>query len=178
MTQKSFPLSKVYSLLESGPVIMVTTAHGGQRNVMPMSWHMMVDFEPPLVGFVMSDRNHSFAMLRDSGECVIAIPTLDIADKVIGCGNCSGAKIDKFAEFGLETLAAGKVKPPLLGECFANLECRVVNTDLVDLYGLFVVEVLEAHLDSEVKEPRTIHHLGKENFMVAGDRIKLKSKMK
>jgi hypothetical protein len=29
-----------------------------------------------------------------------------------------------------------------------------------------------------VKNPRTIHHLGKGHFMVAGDRIHLKSKMK
>jgi hypothetical protein len=43
---------------------------------------------------------------------------------------------------------------------------------------LFVVEVIKAWIDPAVKNPRTIHHLGGGNFMVAGEKIKLRSKMK
>ena len=68
---KPLALSKVYQLLEPGPVVLLTTAHKGHANVMAMSWHMMVEFEPPLVACVVSDANYSFAALRATKECVM-----------------------------------------------------------------------------------------------------------
>ena len=178
MDRKSFPLSKVYGLLEPGPVVLVTTGPGGRPNIMTMSWHTMIEFEPPLVGCVISNRNHSFSLLQATNECVINIPTVEMAEKVVGCGNTSGAKTDKFKKFSLTPMPASQVGAPLIDECYANLECRVVDTSMVDKYCLFVVEVVKAWIDPAVKNPRTIHHLGSGNFMVAGERIKLKSKMK
>lgn len=178
MARKSCPLSKVYGLLEPGPVVLVTTAHQGRRNIMTLSWHTMLEFEPPWVGCVVSDRNHSFELLKASKECVINIPTEELADKVVGCGNTSGAKTDKFKRFGLTPLPAKMVGAPLIQECYANLECRVVDTTMVSKYCLFVMEVVQAWIDPAVKDPRTLHHRGHGRFMVAGDTIKLKSRMK
>jgi flavin reductase (DIM6/NTAB) family NADH-FMN oxidoreductase RutF len=178
MSRRSFPLSKVYTLLEPGPVVLVTTARSGRPNVMAMSWHTMLEFEPPLVGCVISNRNSSFGMLRETGECVIGIPTVEIAQKVVGVGNSSGADMDKFEKFGLTPRPASKVGAPLIEECYANLECRVADTGMVEAYCLFVLEVVKAWIDPAVKEPRTVHHLGQGSFMVAGERIRLKSKMK
>ncbi|SDU18398.1 NADH-FMN oxidoreductase RutF, flavin reductase (DIM6/NTAB) family [Verrucomicrobium sp. GAS474] len=178
MAARSFPLSKVYGLLEPGPVVMVTTVGKGRPDIMTMSWHTMVEFEPPLVACVISNRNYSFGLLRESKECVIGIPAVEIAEKVVGCGNTSGVKLDKFKKFGLTPRSASLVAAPLIAECFANLECRVVDTTLVNKYCLFLLEVVKAWVDPKVKNPKTIHHLGNGNFMVAGERIKLKSKMK
>ena len=99
--KKTLPLSRVYSLLEPGPVVMVTTARKGRANIMTMSWHTMMEFEPPIVGCVISDRNYSFEILKATGECVINIPTVKLAEKVVGCGNTSGRRADKFKAFGL-----------------------------------------------------------------------------
>ncbi|MFA6498233.1 MAG: flavin reductase family protein [Desulfurivibrionaceae bacterium] len=178
MARKTFSLAKVYGLLEPGPVVMVTTVLGGRPNIMIMSWHTMLEFEPPLVGCVISNRNHSFGLLQATNECVINIPTVEIAEKVVGCGNTSGAKINKFEAFGLTPKPAEQVGAPLIEECFANLECRVVDTGMVDKYCLFILEVIKAWIDPAIKNPRTIHHLGNGNFVVAGERIKLRSKMK
>lgn len=178
MAKKSFPLAKVYTLLEPGPVVLVSTFHDGRANIMAMSWHSMLEFEPPLVGCVISDRNHTFEMLRASGECVINIPTVEIGEQVVGCGNTSGKKIDKFQKFGLTPKPAKHVKAPLIDECYANLECRVYDSSMVEEYSLFVLEVVKAWIDSTAKEPRTLHHCGKGTFMVAGERIKIPSKMK
>ena len=49
---RELALSKVYKLLEPGPVVLLSTAHHDRANVMTMSWHMMVEFEPPLVACV------------------------------------------------------------------------------------------------------------------------------
>jgi len=178
MVKKSFPLSKVYSLLEPGPVVLITTAKSGKPNIMTMSWHTMMEFEPPLVGCIISNRNYSFRLLKATKECVVNIPTVKIAEKVVSCGNASGANIDKFKAFNLTPQPAAKVSVPLIKECYANLECRVVDTRMVASYCFFVLEVVKAWIDPAVKNPRTIHHLGIGNFMVAGKRIKLRSKMK
>jgi flavin reductase (DIM6/NTAB) family NADH-FMN oxidoreductase RutF len=174
---KELPLAKVYQLLEPGPVVLLTTARKGRQNVMTMSWHMMVDFEPPLVACVVSSANHSFAALKATRECVIAIPALELAAQVVKVGNSSGRDIDKFAAFGLTPLPAERVSPPLVAQCFANLECKVIDTRLVNTYNLFVLQVLKAWTDPAQKKPKTIHHQGYGSFVVDGEVIKLKSKM-
>jgi flavin reductase (DIM6/NTAB) family NADH-FMN oxidoreductase RutF len=175
---KAFSLSKVYQLLEPGPVVLLTTADKGKANVMAMSWHMMVEFEPPLVACVVSSADYSFAALKSTRECVIAIPTLELAPSVVQVGNTSGRDLDKFKAFGLTTLLGERVAPPLVAECFANLECKVVDTCLVDQYNLFVLEVLKAWIDPAHKTPKTIHHHEYGTFVVDGETITLKSKMR
>ena len=176
--KKTFPLSEVYRLLEPGPVVLLTTARAGRANVMPMSWHLMMEFVPPLVGCVISNRNYSFETLKATRECVINIPTVELAEKVVACGNASGERVDKFKAFGLTPVAGAVVKAPLIAECYANLECKVVDTRLVTRYNFFVLEVVKAWIDPACKDPRTLHHRGRGLFMVAGESIKLASKMK
>ncbi len=178
MTKKNFPLSRVYSLLEPGPVVLVTTAQKGRPNIMTMSWQTMMEFEPPIVGCVISNRNHTFGVLKATKQCVINIPTVELAAKVVGCGNTSGRKVDKFQAFGLTPTPASRVDAPLVAECYANLECKLVDAKMVEKYCFFILEVLKAWIDPAKKRPRTIHHLGKGAFMVAGRTIKLPSKMK
>jgi len=175
---KDLPLSKVYQLLEPGPVVLLTTARKGRTNVMTMSWHMMVEFEPPQVACIVSSANYSFAALRTTGECVIAIPARKLAAKVVKVGNSSGRDIDKFATFGLTKMPAKRVAPPLIADCFANLECKVTDTRFVNKYNLFILEVLKAWIDPAQKHPKTIHHRGYGTFVVDGDTITLKSRMR
>lgn len=178
MAKKPFPLPEVYGLLEPGPVVLLATTAKGKTNVMTLSWHMMVEFEPPLVACVVSNRDDSFTMLEDSGECVINIPTVELAEQVVGCGNTHGTEVDKFARYGLTPAAASQVKAPLIEECYANLECRVADRDMVEKYGIFILEVLAAWIDPARHDPRTLHHRGWGAFMVAGETVKLASKMK
>ena len=174
--KKSFPTSKVYTLLEPGPVVMISTALKGRNNIMTMSWHTMIDFNPPLVGCVISDRNYSFNILKKTKECVLNIPTLEIAKKAVACGNVSGAKTDKFAAFGLTPRKASLVKAPLIDECYASLECELVDAHMAGKYNLFVLKVVKAWVSPE-KNPRTLHHRGEGYFMVAGKNIKIRSRM-
>ena len=178
MRKSLLPLSKVYQLLEPGPVVLLTTTQRGRANVMVMSWHMMVDFEPPLVACIVSNRNHSFAMLKATKECAINIPTANLARAVIGCGNTSGRRVDKFKRFGLTPVPASEIRAPLIDECYANLECRVVDARLVTRYNLFILEVVRAWHARSIARPKTLHHLGYGTFMLAGRRITLSSKMR
>ncbi len=177
MTRRTLPLSRVYRLLEPGPVVLVTTVRQGTPNIMTMSWQTMMEFEPPLVGCVISGRNYSFDALVATRECVLNIPSVEMAKQVVGVGNCSGSKVDKFQKFKLTPQPATLVAPPLIAECYANLECKVVDTRMVNKYNFFVLEVVKAWIDPARKNPRTLHHQGKGVFMVGGDTIKLPSRM-
>lgn len=177
MAKRNYPLARVYSLLEPGPVVLLSTAGRERPNVMTLSWLMPMEFVPPLVACVLSNRDYSYDLLKKSRECVINIPTVELADRVVGIGNCSGREVDKFADFGLTVRPAALVAAPLIDECYANLECRLYDTRMVNKYGLFVLEVVKARVDTAVKEPKTLHHRGQGAFMVAGETIKLRSGM-
>lgn len=178
MAKKNLPLSQVYKLLEPGPVVMVTTARKGRPNIMTLSWLTMMDFEPPLVGIIMGEQSYSFGNLKATKECVINIPTVELAQKVVRVGNTSGEELDKFKAIGLTPVPAARVKAPLIKECYANLECKVVDARMAAKYNFFVLEVLKAWIDPSKKNPRTIHHQGNGNFIADGKKIKLRSRMK
>ncbi len=175
---QELPLSKVYQVLEPGPVVLLTTARKGRANVMTMSWHMMVEFEPPLVACVVSSADYSFAALRATRECVIAVPALKLAPEVVKIGNCSGRDVQKFEKFGLTTLPSSRVAAPLIADCFANLECKVTDDCLVKKYNLFVLEVVKAWSEPARRASKTIHHQGYGRFVVDGETITLKSRMR
>jgi flavin reductase (DIM6/NTAB) family NADH-FMN oxidoreductase RutF len=175
---KELPLSQVYQLIEPGPVVLLTTARNGRNNVMTMSWHMMIEFEPPLIACTVAGGDHSFRTLEDTGQCVIAIPAAEMAPTVVKIGNCSGRDVDKFARFKLTARPAADVSAPLIEECFANLECKVVDTDFVNKYNMFILEVVKAWIDPGQNEPKTVHHKGYGTFAVDGETIRMKSKMR
>jgi flavin reductase (DIM6/NTAB) family NADH-FMN oxidoreductase RutF len=145
---------------------------------MAMSWHTMMDFEPPIIGCVVSNRDFTFNTLKSTKECVINIPTVEIAKKVVACGNTSGRNVDKFKAFGLTPEVASRVGAPLIKECYASLECKVIDATMATQRNFFILQVVKAWVDRSRINPRTIHHRGRGLFMVAGKTIKLRSKMK
>ncbi len=166
--KKDFPVEEIRQLLEPGPVVLVSSAWKGRRNIMTMGWHTVLEFTPSLVGCVIAESNVSFDMIRRSRECVLNVPTLDLADKVVGIGNCDGDTVDKFAKFQLTPQKAVRVAAPLIAECHASLECRLHDARLVKKYNFFIFEVIKAHVALAPKYPRTIHYRGQGLFVTAG----------
>ena len=103
-----------------GPIVLISSAWRGKTNIMTMGWHMMMGFSPALFTCYIWNAKHSFEMLRRSRECAINLPTTDLANEVVGIGNCTGDKIDKFEKFGLTPVPASEVGAPLIQECYAN----------------------------------------------------------
>ncbi|MGZ3706426.1 MAG: flavin reductase family protein [Bdellovibrionota bacterium] len=176
--KKSLALGEVYRFIEPGPGVLLATSYKRKYNVMTMSWHTMLDFEPPLLGCVVSNRNFSFEPLRRSRECTINIPSARLLKKVVECGNTSGRSVDKFQTCGLTPLPGTEVKAPIIEECFVNLECRIVDARMANKYNFFVLEVVRAWMDRTKAKPRTIHHLGNGVFMESGKIVKTRSKAK
>ena len=163
-----FPVGRIRRYLEPGPIVLVSSRWEDKANIMTMGWHTVMEFTPSLVGCVIAGGNHSFRMIRGSGECVINLPTTRLTDAVVGIGNSSGARIDKFQEFGLTAADAAAVAAPLIRECHASFECRLHDDALVDRYNFFIFEVVKAHVAASPKHPATLHYTGDGVFMVAG----------
>jgi flavin reductase (DIM6/NTAB) family NADH-FMN oxidoreductase RutF len=165
---RQLKLSRAFTLIEPGPVVLVSTHDGSKNNIMTNSWTMVLDFTP-VFAITTGEWNYSFAALRKTRECVIAIPTVDLLDRVVGIGMCSGADTDKFAKFKLTAVPGNVVKAPLIAECLANIECKVV--DIVRKHNIVVLEGVAAHIDSARKEKRMVHAVGDGTFIVDGRRL-------
>ena len=176
--KKDFPVEKIRRFLEPGPIVLVSSAYKGETNIMSMGWHTVLEFSPSLIGCMITSSNHSFDMIKKSKECVINIPTVDLINEVVGIGNVHGEKVDKFEKFKLTPVEAEKVDVPLIKECYANFECKLVETSLVGKYNFFIFEVVKAHAAVTPKYPKTIHYTGDGVFMISGDHMNLKKKFK
>ena len=172
---KPLPLEKAFTLLEPGPVVWVTTNDGQKNNVMTISWTMVMDFTP-MFAITTGPWNHSWAALKATRECVVAIPTADMIDDVVGVGMCSGADTDKFERFGLTPMAGGQVRAPLIKQCLANIECRV--TDIIEPHGIVVLQGVAAWVAARRKDRRMLHAVGDGTFIVDGERISRRSMMR
>ncbi|WP_295862498.1 flavin reductase family protein [uncultured Xanthomonas sp.] len=166
-----FPTQDVRRFLEPGQVVLVSSAWKQQRDIMTLGWHMVLEFSPSLLACCISSANHSFALLRRSKQCVINLPTADLVDTVVGIGNTSGADLDKFAHFGLTAVPATHLAAPLIAECYASFECRLHDGSQIGKHGLFVWEVVKAHVAASPKRPRTLHYRGDGRFMLSGPEI-------
>jgi flavin reductase (DIM6/NTAB) family NADH-FMN oxidoreductase RutF len=171
---KTMQLNKAFTLIEPGPVVLVTTNDGEKHNIMTISWTMVMDFTP-VFAITTGPWNHSYKALRKSRECVIAIPTVDMIDLVVGIGTCSGSDTDKFKKFGLTPAKAKHVGSPVIRECLANIECKII--DIINKHNIIVLEGVAAYYDSSRQEKRTIHAVGDGTFVVDGRKLNRRKMM-
>ncbi len=167
-------ISQAFTLMEPGPVVLVTTNDGKKNNIMTISWTMVVDFTPKFA-ITTGPWNYSYAALQKSKECVVSIPTVDLIDKVVGVGTCSGANTDKFKKFGLTPVKGKHVRSPLIKECLANIECKVI--EIVKKHNIVVLEGVAAYIDPSRKEKRTVHAVGDGTFVVDGRKLNRREMM-
>lgn len=111
-------------------------------------------------------------MIKKSKECVINIPSADMAETVVKIGNTSGSDLDKFAKFNLTPVPSEKISAPMIGECFASFECKLVDSRMIRKYNLFIFEVVKAHIAKTSHYPETLHYRGHGEFMISGPTVK------
>ncbi|WP_397449835.1 flavin reductase family protein [Pseudomonas sp. NA-150] len=187
--RRPVPLSRAYRLLNHGPTVLVSAAHGEQRNIMAAAWAMPLDFEPPKVAVVLDKSTWTRQLLEATGTFVLNVPCVAQADIVQAVGSTSGLELsqgqgqDKFATYGLETFVGEVVDAPLLEGCVAWLECRLLpEPHTQQTYDLFLAEVVSAQADERVfsdgrwhfeghDELRTLHHVAGGNFLTIGDPV-------
>lgn len=176
---RAVELSKAHALMSPGPVVLISSAHGGLRNVMTAAWSMPLDFSPAKVAIVVDRQHFTRELMEKSGEFVLNIPPKSLLDKVMAAGSQSGRGHDKFAACGLEAVAAAKVAAPLVAGCVGWLECRIVpEAHNQQAHDLFIAEVVAAWADERAfhdgcwqpceESLRPLHYLSGNRFMVMG----------
>lgn len=176
--KEDMPVSEIRRLLEPGPIVLVSSRWQNRNNIMTMGWHCVMEFEPSLIGCMITAANHSYDMIEKSGECVINIPTADMIDAIVGIGNTSGRKTDKFKKFRLTPGASETIAAPRVEECYAHFECRVADRKMLPKYNFFILEVLKAQAAVWPRYPRTVHYRGNGVFMESGRHIALPEKFR
>lgn len=168
---KMMELKKAFTLIEPGPVVLITTNDGNKHNMMTLSWTMVVDFTPRFA-ITTGDWNYSYGALKKFKECVIAIPTAEQIDQVVGIGLCSGRDTDKFLKFGLTPIEGQNGRAPLIKECLANIECKVV--DFIKKHDIIILEGIAAYFNSSKKIKQTLHAVGDGTFIIDGKKLNRK----
>jgi len=118
----------------------------GQRSICPLGWTMWTSGNPPMMAISVAPPRFTHDLIANSGEFVLAWPGAELAEATLLCGTRSGRSMDKFAECKLTALPAEKVQAPLVKECLANLECKVVNKMTTGDHTVFAGEIVAVHI--------------------------------
>lgn len=164
--------SSAYRLLHPMHTVLVScVGRAGKPNIITLAWAMPASINPPLVAIGVVPRRYSYSLIKETKEFVVNIPTMEILRETLFCGRKSGRYCDKFKEADLTPLPAKKVKPPIIKECVAHLECRLHRQFKTGDHTIFVGEVIEAYANKEVftdmynlEKARMIFHVGGDDF--------------
>lgn len=171
---ESVPVSRCHRLLHPYNTFLVTCCDAqGKPNIVTIAWLIPLSVQPALLGMALRPTRHSYALIRTTGEFVVNVAPYEIARQALFCGRRSGRDLDKFAASGLTARPAQRVRPPVIEECVAYLECRLVEEVAAGDHQLLIAEVLTASvqpgtLDSEgmydLTCVRPLLHLGGNRF--------------
>ncbi|MFA6450774.1 MAG: flavin reductase family protein [bacterium] len=168
-------------LINSGPVIIVTSGPVEEANPVTLAWNMVVSKKPPLAAFALVPTRHSHKLIMENSEFVINIPGSDLLKAVMVCGTRSGRDGDKFGPAGLTAVPAETVNTAYITECPARLECALYKQFTTGDHSIIVGGVLAAFADEEAFDgnwklnsprSRTLHHLGGEKFGILNEWVK------
>ena len=164
------------------PAALITSVdRAGKPNIITLGEVFNISIaKPVIIGIAIRKATYSHSLISKTRQFVANMPTIDIIEKVIACGEVSGRRVDKFEKIGLTPLPGAKVSPPLIAECPVNLECRVLRIQEVGDHDLFLGEVLVQHVEEEILDKNGKINLRRANgfafnlgeFWTFGERIR------
>jgi len=169
-------------LLNHGPTVLVTSAHGARRNVMAAAWSMPVEFTPPRIAIVIDKRTYTRELVVASGAFGVCLPTSALVDLTYAVGSESGRDVDKFARHRIAATAGAVLGVPIVeAGCSAWLECRLIREPHTeDAYDTCFADVVAAAADARIfaegrwsvrddnEALHTLHHLSGGRFARGG----------
>lgn len=139
-----------------GTVAVVTSAHGGARNVMAAGWHAALSATPPLYGVAIGRERHTHGLVRASGVFAVHFLPFERADAIAGVGTLSGRDVDKFERFGLATTPGRALDVPVLLDAYLAYECRVTDWHVTGDHDFVVGEVMALHHREDAYDERRL----------------------
>ena len=135
------------TVLAPAPVVLLSVAGEDRPNIITLSWVANVCSRPPTVVAGIRPERHSYQLVKDAGEFVLNIPSIEQLNGTEFAGTKSGREYDKFAEGGFTPEPATKVSAPMIKECPINIECKTTQILPLGAHDLFVAEVVAVHVD-------------------------------
>jgi flavin reductase (DIM6/NTAB) family NADH-FMN oxidoreductase RutF len=178
--KREISIEQAYRLIACGPVTLVTSFYRGDMNIMTASWLTPVSYRPILIGLCVHQANLTHDLIKKGGEFAINIPTPELIRQVRYCGSVSGRDQSKLIATGLHEEGPQHIRPVLIEECVANLECSVVDTIAPGDHTLFVAEIVRAQAEAEAfdatyllkeRDLKPLHHLGGDSYAVLDEPI-------
>ena len=165
--------------MNHGPTVLASCHHEGTNNIITLAWCMPVSIEPPMMAISVAPARFSHDLIAGSGEFVINVPGSELLPAVWFCGTRSGRDVDKFGGAGLTAGAAASVGAPIVNECFAHIECEVVDAPSEGDHTVFMGKVVSGSVETDafdghlrLVEPfHTLHHLGGSRFLSSSGEV-------
>ena len=168
-------IRRAFTYLESGAVLLVTTSDETKDNVMSISWQMVMDFVPH-IAISTGEWNESFRTILNTKECCLNVAAFDMLDKVVEIGLIHGSECDKFERFDLQKQQSESIKAPIITDCLAAIECKLV--DHIEEHGILIFEGMKLWENPDRKERRVIHANGDGTFFADGEFRNFRDRMK
>ena len=147
-THKDISWTDAVELASPHPYVLVTTVSDeGIPNVIGIGWFTITSWKPPMVCISVAPPRHSYGNIEAVGEYVINFPPPDMARAAWKCGTTTGAKVDKFADNGLEPVQSTRVRPPAIAGSIMAWECRVVSKMDTGDHWLYIAEIVATRGD-------------------------------
>lgn len=178
--KKEVNLLDARRLINSGNLILVSTADEDKKNIVTVAWHIPLSSEPPLIGIALAKEHYSSELIMVSEEFTINIPNWPLLEKAIYCGSVSGREKDKFAETGLTPEPPVKLaEAPRIKECIGAIECDLYETIELGDHYLFIGQPVYAEAEEELfndnawdsAKAELIYHLSGKYFNKSSERI-------
>jgi len=147
--KKKVPIEKFYYYGNPRMVALVVSKGAQGPNIITVAMHSPMSLTPPRYGIGIDKRRYSYSLLQEKGEFTVNFAPFLHVDKVHFCGRNSGRGRDKFKESGFTQAKAETIEVPIIKECYAHYECKVVDKYDAGSHVWFVGDVLNVIIDTD-----------------------------
>jgi flavin reductase (DIM6/NTAB) family NADH-FMN oxidoreductase RutF len=173
--KKIIPLDRAYRLLANAPLLIMASRSHARANIAAIAWSTPIEKSPPRLAIIVDSAHLTWENLLTAPECTVNIVGRRALRLAVYAGTVSGRECDKLAESKALAAMGSVVHVPILPECLANIECRVLSQDAET--GLVLLEPVAAFADEEAffdgwKMERgifPIQHLGGDRFQCGSE---------
>lgn len=138
--------------------LIVTKDDKGRVDITPICWFMNASYKGPETWAISLWKGHySTELIKKNREFVLCIPSIKHKKAISFCGSVSGRNINKLDKCNFKLFNSTKIKTPMIKDCIACFECKLIKSMLVYDQMLFVGKVVSAKY---FKKGRKVYHFG------------------
>ena len=128
---------------------LITSTGDRGTNIITVDWVTVISRKPAILCVSVSPLRYSYKLIKESGEFIVNVPSIELLEKVYKCGVLSGRDCDKFETLGLEKAPSKMLKTEIVKDCIAFLECKVIDSNNYGDHTLFVAEVVASYVTQD-----------------------------